>query len=132
VACIYFDVDGFKKINDNLGHDASDGVLIQVTQATQACIRSQDTLIRMGGDKFIVFLPACLTEKAAQIAGRMVEACMGLSCDEYQLAISVGLSFSSQEDDKVVKVLVKEADQAMYIAKALGGSRVELASKKDG
>jgi len=129
VACIYFDVDGFKQINDELGHAAGDDILKQVAQKSQACIRSQDTLIRMGGDEFVVFLPACLCEKAAEIAHRMVESCSGLAGEEYRLGISVGVAFSSKEDDMVVKTLVKEADHTMYVAKALGGSRVELASQ---
>jgi len=128
VACIYFDVDGFKQINDALGHAAGDDVLLQVAKKIQDCIRSQDTLIRMGGDEFVVFLPACSCEKAAEIAQRMVEACEKLSQEDQSIGISVGIAFSSKEDDKMVKTLVKEADQAMYVAKALGGSRVELAS----
>jgi len=127
VACIYFDVDGFKQINDGLGHAVGDDILMKVSQEARACIRSQDTLIRMGGDEFVVFLPACLCEKAVEIAWRMVEGCKALSNKDYKLGISVGVSFSLQEEDKVVKALVKEADQAMYVAKALGGNCVELA-----
>ncbi|MBL1353332.1 MAG: sensor domain-containing diguanylate cyclase [Zetaproteobacteria bacterium] len=130
VACIYFDIDGFKQINDALGHAAGDDILMQVTQKTKACIRSQDTLIRMVGDEFVVFLPACSCDKAIEIAQRMVKSCAALLSDSHQLGISVGVSFSAPEADKVVKSLVKEADRAMYIAKALGGRRVELAPQK--
>jgi len=128
VGCIYIDVDGFKRINDELGHDVGDEVLIQVSQKIQACIRSQDTFIRMGGDEFVVFLPACLGEKTKQIAEHMVEECATLSEEHHPLGISAGIALSSKDDDCMVKDLVKKADEAMYVAKALGGSRVELAS----
>jgi len=130
VACIYFDVDNFKQINDEMGHAAGDDVLKKIVEKTKACSRSQDTLIRMGGDEFVVFLPACSQEKTVEIAWRMVKACRCLIEGPEDLGISVGVSFSAIEEDKMVKVLVNEADQAMYIAKALGGGRVELVAQK--
>lgn len=131
VACIYFDVDNFKKINDDMGHAVGDEALKRIVEKTKTCIRSQDTLVRMGGDEFVVFLPACSREKAMEIAQRMVKVCQRLIEGQDSLGISVGVSFSAQEADTVVKTLVKEADQAMYVAKALGGGRVELVVQED-
>jgi len=130
VACIYFDVDDFKVVNDRLGHAAGDDLLITVSERVRQCIREQDTLIRMGGDDFVVFLPGCSLEKAGNIAQRMVEDCANIVMDGEHVAISLGVAFSSGEVDKVVKELVEEADRAMYVAKALGGSRVEIAATK--
>jgi len=128
VACIYFDIDDFKVINDRLGHAAGDDLLIKVSERVRKCIREQDTLIRMGGDEFAVFLPGCLIEKAESIAQRMVGDCASIVIEGEHVAISLGVAFSSGETNKVVKELVEEADRAMYIAKALGGSRVEIAA----
>ena len=126
VACIYADVDDFKSVNDQLGHAAGDELLMMVTEKMQQCIRSQDMLIRMGGDEFAIFLPACSLGKAKEIACRMVDACAQLEVSVISIGISVGVAFSDMTEDKMVKDLVKAADQAMYVAKALGGSRVEL------
>jgi len=127
VACLYFDVDNFKTVNDTLGHAIGDELLRKVTEKAKLCIRSQDTLIRMGGDEFAAFLPACSLEKSKEIAQRMVDACVATEISNVRIGISVGVAFSSNTQDKSVATLVKEADQAMYVAKALGGSRVELA-----
>jgi len=127
VACLYFDVDDFKIVNDRLGHNVGDELLLAVSEAARRCVRAQDTLIRMGGDEFAVFLPACSTEKAEKIAQHMVAECAAIDIQDERIGISLGVAFSSGKDDKLVKALVAEADQAMYVAKALGGSRVELA-----
>ncbi len=128
VACLYFEVDDFKTIADRLGQEDADEILMFVSEKVRQSIRSQDTLIRMSGDAFAVFLPGCSATKADEIAQRMVSECSRLVVREEKIGISLGISFSSGDDDKVVKSLVSEADQAMYVAKALGGSRVELSA----
>jgi len=128
VACFYFDIDNFKVINDHLGHAAGDDLLIQVSEKVRQCMREQDTLIRMGGDEFAVFLSGCSLEKAVGIAQRMVDDCASIVIEDERIAISLGVDFSSGKEDVVVKELVEGADRAMYIAKALGGSRVEIAA----
>lgn len=128
VACIYCSVDGFKQVNDELGDATADKVLLIVSKRIQRYIRSQDTLIRMGDHEFVVFLPACRGEKAAEIACRMLGNKPMTLGKKYKLGLSIGVSFSSAKADKLVNVLVKESDQAKHIAKALGGHRVEIAN----
>ncbi|MDQ6967260.1 MAG: DUF484 family protein [Mariprofundaceae bacterium] len=127
VVCIYFDIDDFKAVTDRLGSTASDELLMHVSQVVNQCVREQDVMIRMGEQAFTVFLQGCAMDKGEEIANRMVKECAAIDIYDERIGISVGLAFSPADVDKVVKVLVSEADQAMYVAKALGGSRVEVA-----
>jgi len=131
VACLYFNVDDFKSWHEQLGASASDELLLKLSQSARQCIRAQDSFIRMNNDEFVIFLPACSVAKASEIAQRMVNECKKIALNDKSMGISIGVSFSTASDDKVVKKLVEEADQAMYVAQALGGSRVEMASIDD-
>ncbi|MDX8397189.1 MAG: DUF484 family protein [Mariprofundaceae bacterium] len=131
VACLYFDVDDFKIVNDRFGHAAGDELLQQLSQTVRRSVRSQDILVRMGGDEFAVFLPACSFEKAQEIAERMVRDCAAVRIEDESISISMGLAYATGEAGGLVNRLVEEADQAMYIAKALGGSRVEVALRDE-
>ncbi len=128
VACLYFDIDDFKVVTDSLDSTEGDELLVHISQVVQQCIREQDVMIRMDGHAFTLFLQGCSIDKAEEIANRMVKACASIDRYDERIGISVGLAFSAADADKVVKVLVSEADQAMYVAKALGGSRVEIAA----
>jgi len=133
VACLYADVDDFKAVNDRQGHTVGDDVLAMVCKVMRQYVRAQDPLIRMGGDEFVVLLPGCSEEKAEEIAGRIVhsigeEKIVG---DE-KASISLGVAYSTAERDMAVKQLIDKADQAMYVAKALGGNRFEVAEEPSG
>jgi len=128
VVCIYFDIDDFKTVADRLSTIESDELLASISQAVNQCVREQDVMIRMGDHTFTLFLQGCSMEKGKEISSRMVKACASIEVGDERIGISAGLAFSPADVDKVVKVLVSEADQAMYVAKALGGSRVEIAS----
>ncbi len=133
VACLYVDVDDFKAINDRLGHTAGDDVLAMVCRVIRQYVRSQDPLIRMGGDEFVVLLPGCSEQKAEEIAGRIVRHVAGQPVvGDASVSISVGVAYSSREEDLAVKALIDRADQAMYVAKALGGNRFEIAGEDAG
>ena len=125
VSCVYVDVDDFKALNDQFGHEAGDEVLEKVTAAISGAARAQDPLIRMGGDEFALLLPACPREKAAAIAEKALQACKAIVTHDQAVSVSAGIAFSAAAEDKRVKDLIGEADQAMYVAKALGGGRVE-------
>jgi len=132
VACLYVDVDDFKAVNDRQGHTVGDDVLAMVCKVMRQYVRAQDPLIRMGGDEFVVLLPGCSEEKAEEIAERIVhsigeEKIVG---DE-KASISMGVAYSTAELDMAVKQLIDKADQAMYVAKALGGNRYEVAEEPD-
>ncbi len=126
VACLYFDIDSFKAINDRLGHAAGDDLLASVASTAQQFVRAKDPLIRMGGDEFVLLLPGCSEAKACEIAGRIVQGCGEIVVQDEKVAISMGVAYSAAERDMAVRQLIEYADQAMYVAKALGGSRFEL------
>jgi len=133
VACLYADVDHFKLLNDRLGSEVGDEVLSMLSNVLRLHVRSNDPLIRMGGDEFVLLLPGCSEEKAREIASKTVftVASHVLQHDE-KSSVSIGVSFSSDEKDMAVKDLIAAADQAMYVAKALGGNRFEMAESEHG
>lgn len=126
VACLYFDVDGFQAINERFGQAAGDDLLTSITRTTQQFVRSRDPLIRMGGDEFVLLLPGCPQAMACEIADRIIKGCGEVVVEGEKISISMGVAFSSARKDMAVKQLIEYADQAMYVAKALGGSRYEL------
>lgn len=128
VSCLYADVDKFKTVNEQLGSDAGDKVLEAVSKAMRQHARSSDPLIRMGGDEFLLLLPGVVHKKACMIADRIVHAVADYELPEdAHVTVSIGVGFSSAKQDMAVKELAAQADQAMYVAKALGGNRVEVA-----
>jgi len=129
VSCLYVDVDDFKSLNDRFGRETGDDVLSQLSSTISGIARTQDPLIRMGGDEFALLLPGCPLSKAEKIAERLIESCNKIETHDQRISVSAGLASASAEDDKRVKELISDADQAMYVAKALGGGRVELAGQ---
>jgi len=85
----------------------------------------------MGGDEFALLLPGCPLRKAEKIAGKLMKACNKIATHDQRISVSAGLALASADDDKRVKDLISDADQAMYVAKALGGGRIELAGQAD-
>jgi len=126
VAALYFDLDDFKAINERLGKDRGDDLLTHVAETVRQFVRRKDPLIRIGGDEFALLLPGCSEEKACEIAGRIVKACSKIAFEDERISISMGVAWSAPERDMEVKQLIEQADQAMYVAKALGGDRFEL------
>ncbi|MDX8389309.1 MAG: DUF484 family protein [Mariprofundaceae bacterium] len=129
VVCLYIDVDHFKNINDQCGHSVGDEILTQICVQIRHHIRDQDPLIRMGGDEFALLLAGCTAEKAEKIAGHITKSCAKLSNEERSISVSIGLARSGKETDMQVTTLIEHADHAMYVAKALGGNRVEISDE---
>ena len=128
VSCLYADVDQFKALSERLGEEVGDDVLNMVSKALHKHVRASDPLIRMGGDEFVLLLPGCGEEKARDIAALTVQTIAESGVIEgEQVTASIGVAFSSADQDMPVKQLIALADQAMYVAKALGGSRFEVA-----
>ena len=126
VACLYADVDRFKAINDQFGHAVGDQVLTMVGRVLHQFVRTNDPLIRMGGDEFVLLVAGCSVDKVKEIAAQMVSTVAAESLEGgVTVSISMGIAFSEKED-MAVKTLIDRADQAMYVAKALGGNRFEI------
>jgi diguanylate cyclase (GGDEF)-like protein len=130
VACLYVDIDAFKSINDCHGHSVGDDVLSGVVEVASRQMRANDPIIRMGGDEFALLLPGCSLKKADEIGQRIVSASAELpQLGDNRVSVSLGVAFSSADKDMRLKDLIEAADRAMYVAKALGGNRLEVADQ---
>lgn len=129
VAVLFLDLDGFKHINDSLGHPVGDKLIQSVAARLVACVRDSDTVTRQGGDEFVVLLPeAEQWQDAAMVARRMVEAVAEAhSVDLHDLHVTTSIGVSVFPDDGGdAETLVKNADTAMYQAKANGRQSVQF------
>lgn len=119
-AMLYMDLDRFKDINDGLGHQTGDQLLVAVARRLRQAVRHSDVIARLGGDEFGFFLPFCNRDKALEIADRLVAA-LGtpISIDGRALYChgSIGITFVP-EYGRTMNELGRQADLAMYRAKA--------------
>jgi diguanylate cyclase (GGDEF)-like protein/PAS domain S-box-containing protein len=124
---ILLDIDFFKSVNDTYGHITGDNILKSVSRIIQKCIRETDSLIRWGGEEFIIIASATDLEKAIMLAERIRKTIENHSFDVVRkLTISFGVSSFRSGDSK--DSIVKRADDAMYQAKRNGRNRVEAIS----
>lgn len=122
-AVLFIDLDGFKAINDTLGHDAGDALLKEVGNRLTSCLRESDTAARMGGDEFVIILTNLGEARdAAIIAANLIEKLnqpVNLKEQFCTIGASIGIAiFPDNGDD--TGTLVKKADEAMYLAKSNG------------
>lgn len=132
VACLYADIDGFRAFVEKAGDTASEAALADVCNAIRQHVRTTDPIIRMEGDEFALFMPGCSLEKAKEIAALSVHSIASCNTPAGSISASIGVAFSAAGEDQTVKSLIAQADQAMYVAKALGGNRFEMADRPDG
>jgi diguanylate cyclase (GGDEF)-like protein/PAS domain S-box-containing protein len=129
VALLFVDLDRFKAVNDNLGHDAGDRLLIAIAERLAQLIRDSDTVARLGGDEFVILAQDIDNEDEALALGERVldalEQPVPLGPAEVAMLASVGVSVS-READADPDSMLREADVAMYRAKAAGGRRLKL------
>jgi diguanylate cyclase (GGDEF)-like protein len=129
VAVLFIDVDDFKIVNDSLGHDMGDALLVSVAGRLRHSVRPEDIVARLGGDEFAVMLPA-LSDSSDQrraIAARILQAFelpVHAGSELLSVHVSVGIADSRQSGD--ADKLIRYADLAMYQAKAKGKSRFEF------
>ena len=128
VAVLYIDLDGFKEVNDLLGHETGDHLLVQVAERIMSVLRLEDTAARLGGDEFGILLDDLTDEgQADSVAQRLLDALavtFHVGEREVRVRASIGIAFSDQEPT-TAEVLINSADTAMYAAKSRGKSRVE-------
>lgn len=126
VALLYLDLDGFKNVNDTLGHAAGDELLVQATRRFSEAVRAGDTVSRKGGDEFIVLMDGIDSKaEAAHLAARLIQSCQApfvVAGMERTVTVSIGISVYP-DDATDIDVLVARADQAMYRAKESGRNR---------
>jgi diguanylate cyclase (GGDEF)-like protein/PAS domain S-box-containing protein len=123
VGVLFLDLDGFKHINDSLGHSVGDELLKSVAKRLVACVRAADTVSRQGGDEFVVLLSEIeQAEDAALLAARMLQTVAephSIEGHDLHITTSVGVSVFP-EDGPDAETLIKHADTAMYQAKENG------------
>ena len=123
VAVLFLDLDGFKHINDSLGHPIGDKLLQSIARRLVLCVRGSDTVSRQGGDEFVVLLSESEQwEDAAIVATRMLQAVAEAhSIDQHDLHVTTSIGVSVYPDDGLdAETLIKNADTAMYQAKENG------------
>ena len=129
VAVLFLDLDRFKVINDSLGHDVGNQVLVATADRLRSIARASDTVCRLGGDEFVVLAEDVESVgEARAVARRMQEvvAAPHLLADGTAVAVTVSIGIAMGKDDAAVEDLVRDADTAMYRAKELGRSRHEV------
>jgi diguanylate cyclase (GGDEF)-like protein len=127
-ALLYIDLDGFKPVNDTLGHEAGDSVLVEVAERLRRLVRAGDVVARLGGDEFAVILPWTDSATATVVAERLVaELSEPFAVENRPVSIgaSVGAVIAAPNADPEAEL--RRADTAMYAAKAAGRGRVEFA-----
>lgn len=126
-AVLYVDLDGFKQINDTLGHDAGDLALVRVAELLRASIRSEDAAARLGGDEFaIVALGAHDADEAGRIARRILDGVAAIRMSEQprlRLGASVGGCLVAPGERPSPDDVLRAADEAMFVAKRHGKGR---------
>lgn len=126
--CLLLDIDHFKSINDDYGHDVGDQVLRRVSQELQKSIRPYDSFFRYGGEEFMILMPGLTLQEACNCAERMREVCESLrfplSKTEADLRITFSAGVAQCQPDDTHKTLIKRADKALYEAKRSGRNKV--------
>src|SRR5919198_1353171 len=127
VAVLLLDVDGFKTVNDSLGHQAGDDLLVEVASRLQDAVRSSDTVARLGGDEFVVLAEVESDDEAFDIADRIAgvwEQPFAVASGEVFCSASVGIAVGRHTQSPAK--MLREADAAMYRAKERGRGRSEM------
>jgi diguanylate cyclase (GGDEF)-like protein len=123
LALFVLDLDGFKQVNDTLGHDAGDALLVAVAQRLRAQLRARDLVCRLGGDEFVLAVGDLTDDADAERIGRKLlaafDAPFEVAGQPCRVGLTIGLALAPQ-DDTTVGGLLKRADAAMYAGKQAG------------
>jgi len=130
VAVIYLDLDEFKSINDNHGHDIGDRLLSRLAGDMQNALREGDTIARIGGDEFaVVLIDLSSIDDSIPLLERLLEAASQVVTIEgidFQISASIGVTFYPQAEEIDSETLLRQADQAMYQSKLKGRNRYHI------
>lgn len=122
LAVLFLDLDLFKNINDSLGHNIGDRLLVQISQRLRQNVRDMDTVGRLGGDEFLILLFDVDPDGAAQVAQKVLNACArNFICEKHELNVTSSLGIAMYpKDGESFDELLRTADTAMYHAKEKG------------
>ncbi|HEY8717819.1 putative bifunctional diguanylate cyclase/phosphodiesterase [Pengzhenrongella sp.] len=126
LAVLFIDLDGFKQVNDSLGHAAGDELLVRASERIRACIRPDDVVARLGGDEFVVVCTRVLDRTTAPVIasriGRQLETAFRIGEQDAVVSASIGIAVTT-DGMTSGDTLLRHADLAMYAAKIAGKSR---------
>ncbi len=122
---VVFDLDHFKRVNDNHGHDVGDGVLRELAKRVEGYLRKADRLIRWGGEEFVILLPETSPEEACHITERIRKA---VNAEPFKGPgwLSASFGIASYQPDDTLTLMIKRADQSLYGAKQNGRNCVVI------
>ena len=129
-ALLFLDLDGFKEVNDSLGHQAGDLVLIEVGERLTRSVRETDTVVRVGGDEFIIILTQIKKKEfIIMIVKKIIKTLNNpIMIDGHNVNISASIGIAIYPDHgETVDVLIKQADEAMYVVKHKGKNNYAIA-----
>nr|WP_237721624.1 sensor domain-containing diguanylate cyclase [Cronobacter dublinensis] len=132
VSCLMIDIDYFKTLNDQYGHDAGDAALKEIARAMRATLSDTAQAFRYGGEEFLVLLPGMAEAQAHALATRLLHQVSGLSLryNGQEIGpVSVSIGLATWPDHARRENLVKNADIALYLAKEMGRSRIVVANR---
>ncbi len=128
-ALLYLDLDEFKRVNDSMGHDVGDALLMKVAESLRQCVRHQDIVARMGGDEFVILLTDIDGMSGASAVARKIMKAMTqpvkLLKNDILVTTSIGITLAP-EDSLNADILLKNADMAMYKAKESGRNNYQF------
>ena len=127
LAVLFMDLDGFKEVNDSLGHEAGDRLLSVVAERLTACVREEDTVARLGGDEFAVILTGARQRMGVELAAQTIIDALAMpfhiAQQLVQISVSIGITLYPQDASSPVALLAA-ADRAMYKAKESGSNQM--------
>ena len=135
MAVIFIDIDGFKAVNDSLGHEAGDYLLVELAKRMRCVMRENDTLARLGGDEFIALLTELPGEKEClPLIERLLNSVskpVELQHTQTKVSASIGITFYPQQQPVDDATLLRQADMAMYQAKHAGKNQYAIFKTSD-
>ncbi len=123
LSVLYFDLDHFKAVNDTFGHEAGDEVLKTASKQISKTVRKGDSVIRWGGEEFVVILPTADPKEANEVVARIMQAGLGERPDQQPVTASIGVAEVQVDELSDWKTQIELADHRMYMAKSSGRAR---------
>jgi diguanylate cyclase (GGDEF)-like protein/PAS domain S-box-containing protein len=127
-ALLFIDLDRFKQVNDNHGHEAGDRLLMGLTQSIKKQLRKNDCLARLGGDEFVILIPDMSSlDNCRQLAQRVLQVVRAYAAKHaFSVTASIGISIYPSNGQDLIQI-IRAADHAMFQAKKAGGNRFKFA-----